>query len=63
MIAAFILILGLVATVFWIWMLVDAATSRSLAGAEKIVWVLLILFLHVLGALLYFFIARKSRSI
>ncbi|MGB8355452.1 MAG: PLDc N-terminal domain-containing protein [Chthoniobacteraceae bacterium] len=59
----FFLILGLVASVFWIWMLVDAARSRSLAGTEKIVWVLLILFLHVLGAVLYFFIARKSRAV
>ncbi|HWB59372.1 MAG TPA: PLDc N-terminal domain-containing protein [Chthoniobacteraceae bacterium] len=56
------LILGLVATIFWIWMLVDAVTS-SLAGTEKIVWVLVIVFLHVLGAVLYYFIARKPRAI
>ena len=55
-------ILGLIATIFWIWMLVDAATS-SLAGTEKIVWILVILFLHVLGAILYYFIARKPRAI
>ena len=27
-------------------------------GSEKIVWVLVVLFLHVLGALLYFFFGR-----
>jgi hypothetical protein len=52
-------IVGILASIFWVWMLVEAATSKSLQGTEKIVWVLVILFLHVLGAALYYLIARK----
>ena len=57
----FVLILGLISTVFWLWMLVDAVTSKSLADNDKIVWVIVILFLHFVGALIYFFVGRKGR--
>ncbi len=42
-------------------MLVDCLQNPSLQGNDKIVWVLVILFLHVLGALIYFFVG-KSRG-
>jgi len=52
--------LGIVATAFWIWMLVDALMNEPTTN-EKILWVLVIVFLHVLGALIYFFIRRQGR--
>ena len=57
---AFVVIgaLALAAFVFWIWMLIDCAMNRSIDGTMKIVWILLILFLHLLGALIYFFVGR-----
>jgi hypothetical protein len=51
----------LVSFVFWIWMLIHAISNRGLSDGEKVAWVLVILFLHFLGALIYFFVAR-SRS-
>jgi Phospholipase_D-nuclease N-terminal len=54
------LILVLVASVFWLWMLIDALTNRALDSTMKLVWALVIFFLHILGALIYFFVARKS---
>lgn len=56
------LILALIASVFWIWMLVDALTNSALDPTMKLVWALVIFFLHILGALIYFFVARKSRA-
>jgi hypothetical protein len=53
------LIVGLLLSVFWIWMLVDCLTS-SLPSTEKLIWVLVIFFLHILGALLYYFMARQG---
>ncbi len=41
--------------------LIDVATGRF-EGNDKIVWVLLIIFLPFLGALLYFLIGRDKRS-
>jgi hypothetical protein len=54
--------LGLLACVFWIWMLIDCLTNGGLNGTEKIVWVLVIIFLHFLGALIYFFVGRSKRT-
>jgi hypothetical protein len=55
------LFLGLGGTFLWIWMLVDCATNEPSAGNEKIVWILVILFTHLLGALIYLLIRRPER--
>ena len=55
----FLIILA-VASLFWLWMLVDALTNAALNGTEKIIWVLVVLFGHLIGALLYFFLARSK---
>ena len=62
---SFLFIGGIIGTIFWlvttlfvIWMLIDAITNAALDGTMKIIWVLVILFLHLIGALIYFFVAR-----
>ena len=52
--------ISLVLFAFWIWMLVDAITNKGLGDGEKIAWVLVILFLHFIGALIYFFFERRK---
>jgi hypothetical protein len=59
----FILSLVVLVNVFWIWMLVDAIQNTGLGEGEKIGWVLAIVFLHFLGAILYFFIGRPKRNL
>ncbi len=56
-----LVILGviIVASIFWLWMLVDCLMS-TLPSTEKVVWILVIVFLHVVGALLYFFIGKRG---
>jgi len=51
----------LAAFAFWIWMLVSAIQNNGLDSTEKIVWVLVIIFLHFLGALLYFLLGYPKR--
>lgn len=46
--------------VFWAWMLVDCIQNPALDSTEKLVWVLVILFLHALGAVLYYLIVRNK---
>ena len=53
--------IGVLGTIFWIWMLVDAIRNKGLSDGEKVGWVLAIVFLHFLGSLLYFFIGRPKR--
>jgi phosphotransferase system glucose/maltose/N-acetylglucosamine-specific IIC component len=56
-------IFGLLATIFWIWMIVDCATNEpSISGNnDKIVWILVIVLTHFVGALIYFLIRRPER--
>jgi Phospholipase_D-nuclease N-terminal len=57
----FVLPLALLAFAFWIWMLIAAIQNKGLSDGEKIAWVLVIALLHILGALLYFFIGHPKR--
>lgn len=45
---------------FWIWMMVHAIQNKGLSEGERVAWVLVILLLHFLGALLYFFLGRPK---
>ena len=56
-----IAVVALVACVFWIWMLISAVVNKGLNDGEKIGWVLVVLFLHFIGAIIYFFIGRPKR--
>ncbi len=52
--------LCLVGLIFWIWMLVHAIQNKGLSDMEKLLWVLVILFTNLLGAILYFFIGKPK---
>ena len=47
---------------FWIWMLVSAIQNPGLSEGEKVAWVLVVIFLHWLGALVYFFVGHPKRK-
>ena len=55
-------LVGLAATVFWIWMLIDCATNQRLKGNDKIIWILIVLFLNWLGGLIYFLVIRNKNA-
>ncbi|MDW7730949.1 MAG: PLDc N-terminal domain-containing protein [Methanolobus sp.] len=52
---------GIIGTVFWVWMLLDCAMKEPSEGNDKLIWVIIILFTHLLGALLYFLVRRPKR--
>jgi hypothetical protein len=54
--------LAVLSMVFWIWMLIHAIQNKGLTDTEKIIWVLVMVFLHVLGALIYFFAGRPKAT-
>ena len=53
--------LALLAFAFWIWMLVHAITNDGLTDIEKLIWVIVMLFTHFIGAVIYFFVGRPKR--
>ena len=48
-------------TAFWIWMIIDAATKEPAEDPNKIMWVLIVVLLHWLGAAIYYFARRPER--
>jgi hypothetical protein len=55
-----IYLFGLLASIFWIWMIVDALLYEPTTG-EKLLWFVVIFFLHFIGALIYFVVRRSQR--
>ena len=55
--------LALLAFAFWIWMLVHAISNNGLTDIEKLIWVIVILFTHFIGAVIYFFVGRPKRRV
>lgn len=40
--------------IFWLWAFVDILKSQFKGGSDKIVWLLVVLFIPFVGVLLYF---------
>ena len=54
------IILAILAFVFWIFMLIDAAKRNFKADSDKIIWVLIIVFLGIIGAIVYYFVIKRE---
>lgn len=46
--------------VFWILMLVDAAKREFKNDNDKVIWIILIALLNWLGAIIYYFVIKKT---
>jgi hypothetical protein len=60
---AFAVALVILASIFWVWMLIDCLLNPRLQGLEKLIWLLVILFLHLLGAIIYYFVGRPGQKV
>jgi hypothetical protein len=54
------LTIAILTSLFWLWMIIDCAASHRTNATEKVVWLLVIFFLHFIGAVIYFFVGRKD---
>jgi prolipoprotein diacylglyceryltransferase len=54
-------IIAILGSIFWIWMIVDCATNEPSGSNDKIVWLLVIIFVHFVGALIYYLVRRPER--
>src|SRR3989338_7263929 len=46
--------------IFWLLMLIDAVTREFDSDTDKVVWVLVIIFTNIIGALVYYFALYKK---
>ena len=53
-------IFGLIVVVFWIIQIVDCLKS-NFSGYNKIVWILVLIFLGPFGALVYYFLGKDQK--
>lgn len=49
------------AVAFWLWMLIDCVRFETEGGA-KLAWLLVILFVGIVGAPVYFFVRKLGRT-
>ncbi len=47
-------------TILWLWALIDCV-KREFKPNDKLIWVLIIIFLPLIGSILYLAIGRKQR--
>jgi len=47
--------------VLWIWALIDCATNEPAEGNDKLIWILIIVFTHWVGAIIYELVRRPER--
>lgn len=52
------IVLGILFLIFWIWMIVDCAQRKFKNDLEKIIWILVIVFAHWIGSLVYFIVIK-----
>jgi len=55
-------ILAIAAFGIWIWALVDAIQNPALDGTMRLVWILVIVLTHFIGAIVYLAIGRSRRT-
>lgn len=55
-----ILLFVLLPIILWVWALVDCLKSEF-QGSNKLIWIIVIIFLPVLGPILYFLVGRSQR--
>lgn len=48
-------------TILWIWVIVDCATKEPSEGNDKLIWIMIIVLTHWIGALIYLLSRRPKR--
>ncbi len=59
----FFIVIVLLPTIFWIMQLVDVLRRHFPEPNNKIIWALVVIFTHFIGALIYYFVGRKQGTL
>jgi hypothetical protein len=51
----------LVFTVFMVWMIIDCATKEPRQGNERLIWIIITVFVPYIGAIVYYVFRRPER--
>ena len=53
--------ISILATIFWVWMIIDVAKNEPENGNDRIMWILIVVLAGVIGAAVYYFVRRPER--
>lgn len=56
------MLFSIAVVVFWVWTLIDCVTNKRLTDTQKIIWALVIIFVGVIGSLIYFLAGRSPKA-
>jgi len=62
MLILILMLLALVVNAFWIWMIISAVQNKGLTDNERLIWILVVVFLQLLGGIIYYFAAHPKRK-
>lgn len=58
----FIIALGILATVFWILMIIDCAKRDFRDESTKVVWIVVLVLLGIIAAIVYYFAVKRPED-
>ena len=56
----FILLVGILVFVLWIWMIIDCAKRNKFRSGDRVVWILLLVLTGLIGMILYYFMVMRE---
>jgi len=59
-ISLFVGLVVLAMIAFWLWMLIDVITKCPSEENKKLIWILVVIFASILGAIIYYFVQRPK---
>jgi hypothetical protein len=57
-----IVLAALVLSLSWLVAIIDIATSSTLKGNDKIIWIVVVLFLSIIGVVAYYLVVRRAQN-
>jgi hypothetical protein len=55
-----LIILSLIGFIWWITLLVDCSKRTFASPSEKALWFIILIFVHIIGAFLYYFMVKRK---
>lgn len=56
------IVIGILGTILWVWMLVDCAKREFKNENDKLLWILVIVLANTVGAIVYYFIIKREQD-
>ena len=56
-------LIGILGMIFMVWMLIECVQRKFKKDNDRVIWVLIIVFLNWIGALVYYFVIKRNKKV